>query len=117
METHSPLVALSQTAPGDKTSRRLQADFADSFKPLERFDCPGTVSLISFKNCQIIMDKYGYIIIISKSPGKMVHDFCIQAKVEDATSNWLVMDVRRMIVAKKDGSTKNLDIFHHLSGG
>ena len=85
METHSPLVALSQTAPGDKSSRRLQADFADSFKPLERFDCPGTVSLISFKNCQIIMDKYGYIIIISKSPGKMVHDFCIQAKVEDAT--------------------------------
>ena len=60
METHSPLVALSQTVPGDKTSRRLQADFfADSFKPLERFDCPGTVSLISFKNCQIIMDKYG----------------------------------------------------------
>ena len=45
---------------------------------------------------------------MSKSPGKMVHDFCIQAKVEDATSNWLVMDVRRMMVAKKDGSTKNL---------
>ena len=61
METHSPLVALSQTAPGDKTSRRLQADFADLFKPLERFDCPGTVSLISFKNCQIIIyiDKSG----------------------------------------------------------
>ena len=62
METHSPLVALSQTAPGDKTSRRLQADFADLFKPLglDRFDCPGTVSLISFKNSQIIMGKYGY---------------------------------------------------------
>ena len=53
--------------------------------------------------------------IMSKSPGKMVHDFCIQAKVEDATSNWLVMDVRRMIVAKKDGSTKKLDMFHHFS--
>jgi hypothetical protein len=30
---------------------------------------------------------------------------------------WLVMDVRSMIVAKKDGSTKNLDIFRHFSGG
>jgi hypothetical protein len=30
---------------------------------------------------------------------------------------WLVMDVRSMIVAKKDGSTKNLDMFHHFSGG
>jgi len=38
---------LPRTLPsGDKTSRRLQADFADSFKPLERFDCPGTECFI-----------------------------------------------------------------------
>ncbi|CAL1152060.1 unnamed protein product [Cladocopium goreaui] len=31
---------------GDKTSRRLQADLADLFKPLDRFDCPGTECFI-----------------------------------------------------------------------
>lgn len=35
-------------APGDKTSRRLQSTLAEAFKPLETFDCPGTVSLIGF---------------------------------------------------------------------
>ena len=35
-------------APGDQTSRRLQSTLAEAFKPLETFDCPGTVSLIGF---------------------------------------------------------------------